>query len=138
MCAISCCSLLGIKPEDSCSILEEFLGTKRRLEVLGKTNNITVIDDFAHNPDKVAASMSALKSYQGRLIIMFQPHGFSPMRLMGKEIMDSFVEYMSSEDILLLPEIFFAGGTVKKDISSLDLVHYALRHNINAQTTALF
>lgn len=132
MCAIACCSLLGIKPEDSCSILEEFLGTKRRLEVLGKTNNITVIDDFAHNPDKVAASMSALKSYQGRLIIMFQPHGFSPMRLMGKEIMDSFVEYMSSEDILLLPEIFFAGGTVKKDISSLDLVHYALRHNINA------
>ena len=132
MCAIACCSLLGIKPEDSCSILEEFLGTKRRLEVLGKTNNITVIDDFAHNPDKVAASMSALKSYQGRLIIMFQPHGFSPMRLMGKEIMDSFVEYMSSEDILLLPEIFFAGGTVKKDISSLDLVHYALRHNANA------
>lgn len=132
MCAIACCSLLGIKPEDSCHILEGFLGTKRRLEVLGKTNNITVIDDFAHNPDKVAASMSALKSYQGRLIIMFQPHGFSPMRLMGKEIMDSFVEYMSPNDVLLLPEIFFAGGTVKKDISSLDLVHYALRHNANA------
>ena len=133
MCAVACCSLLDIAPEDSCRILEGFLGTKRRLEVLGKTNNITVIDDFAHNPDKVAASMSALKSYQGRLIIMFQPHGFSPMRLMGKEIMDSFVEYMSPDDILLLPEIFFAGGTVKKDISSLDLVHYALRHNANAK-----
>lgn len=133
MCAVACCSLLGIKPEDSCKILEDFLGTKRRLEVLGKTNDITVIDDFAHNPDKVAASMSALKSYKGRLILMFQPHGFSPMRLMGKEIMDSFIEAMSEDDILLLPEIFFAGGTVKKDISSLDLVNYAKRHNVNAR-----
>ncbi len=133
MCAVACCSLLGIKPEDACKILEDFLGTKRRLEVLGKTNDITVIDDFAHNPDKVAASMSALKSYKGRLILMFQPHGFAPMRLMGKEIMDSFIEYMSEDDILLLPEIFFAGGTVKKDISSLDLVNYAKRHNANAR-----
>jgi len=133
LCAVACCSLLDIKPEDACKILEGFLGTKRRLEVLGKSNNITVIDDFAHNPDKVAGSMSALKSYTGRLIIMFQPHGFSPMRLMGKEIIDSFVEYMSKEDILLLPEIFFAGGTVKRDISSLDLVNYAKRHNIDAR-----
>ena len=133
MCAVACCSLLGVSPHDACRILEDFLGTKRRLEVLGVTNNITVIDDFAHNPDKVAASMSALKSYAGRLIIMFQPHGFSPMRLMGKEIMDSFVEYMSSNDILMLPEIFFAGGTVKRDISSLDLVNYAKRHNCDAR-----
>lgn len=133
MCAVACCSLLGIQPEQSCQILEKFLGTKRRLEVLGTTNNITVIDDFAHNPDKVGASMSALKSYKGRLIIMFQPHGFSPMRLMGKEIMDSFIEYMSDDDVLMLPEIFFAGGTVKRDISSLDLVNYAKRHNKDAR-----
>jgi UDP-N-acetylmuramate--alanine ligase len=132
MCAVACCSLLGIEAEESCFILEKFLGTKRRLEVLGTANNITVIDDFAHNPDKVAASMSALKSYHGRLIIMFQPHGFSPMRLMGKEIMDSFIDYMSNDDILMLPEIFFAGGTVKRDISSKDLVNYAKRHNRNA------
>ena len=126
MCAIACCSLLGIAPEEACSILEEFLGTKRRLEILGQTNNITVIDDFAHNPDKVNASMSALKSYNGRLIIMFQPHGFSPMRLMGKEIIESFAKHMDKEDILLIPEIFFAGGTVKRDISSLDLVNHAI------------
>lgn len=133
MCAVACCSMLGIDAHLACRILESFLGTKRRLEILGSTKNITVIDDFAHNPDKVAGSMSALKSYPGRLIIMFQPHGFSPMRLMGKEIMDSFISYMSAEDILLLPEIFFAGGTVKRDISSLDLVNYAKRHNADAR-----
>ena len=134
LCAIACCSLLGIAPEDSCKILETFLGTKRRLEVLGSKNSITVIDDFAHNPDKVKASMSALKSYKGRLIIMFQPHGFAPMRMMGKEIIEAFCSYMSQEDILLIPEIFFAGGTVKRDISSLDLV----KHATSLQKTSLY
>lgn len=133
MCAVACCSLLGIDAHTSCKILESFLGTKRRLEVLGQTNNITVIDDFAHNPDKVNASMSALKSYKGRLILMFQPHGFSPMRLMGKEIIASFNRHMDNQDILLIPEIFFAGGTVKRDISSLDLVNHAISLGSNAK-----
>ena len=76
--------------------------------------------------------MSALKSYSGRVIVMFQPHGFSPMRLMGKEIMESFAKHMDKEDILLVPEIFFAGGTVKRDISSKDLVEYAQSKGVNA------
>ena len=69
--------------------------------------------------------MSALKSYDGRLLVMFQPHGFAPMRLMGKEIISSFVQKMSDNDILLIPEIFFSGGTAVKDISSNDLVNHA-------------
>lgn len=132
LCAVACCSLLGIKPEEACKILETFLGTKRRLEVLGQTKEITVIDDFAHNPDKVNASVAALRNYDGRLIIMFQPHGFSPMRMMGKEIMESFAKHLTKEDILLIPEIFFAGGTVKRDISSKDLVNYAKTLGVNA------
>ena len=133
MCAVACCSLVGVKPDDACKILEDFLGTKRRLEVLGKTNNITVIDDFGHNPDKVKASMSALRKYDGRLVIMFQPHGFAPMRLMGRDIMHSYAQYMKEDDILLIPEIFFAGGSVTKDISSLDLVEYAKNLGVNAK-----
>ena len=105
--------------------LEGFLGTHRRLEVIGTRNGITVIDDFAHNPDKVLASMSALRSYPGRLLVMFQPHGFSPMRLMGRQIIESFAQTMTDEDILLMPEIYFAGGTVTRDISSNDLIKYA-------------
>lgn len=122
--AVATCSMLGVEPHQACTILQTFAGAKRRLEVLGQSSNITVIDDFAHNPDKVAASMSALKSYQGRLLLMFQPHGFAPMRLMGRQIMDSFARYMDNDDILLMPEIYFSGGTVNRDISSQDLVDY--------------
>jgi len=126
MAAVAACSLMGIAPHQSCEILQNFTGTKRRLDVLGNTKGITVIDDFAHNPDKVLASMSALKSYSGRLIIMFQPHGFAPMRLMGRQIIESFVSQMSDNDILLMPEIYFSGGSVTKDISSANLVEYAV------------
>lgn len=122
MAAIATCSLLGIDKFDAAKALEGFLGTKRRLEVIGTKKGITVIDDFGHNPDKVKASMSALKDYKGRVIVMFQPHGFSPMRMMGKDIAVNFAQAMGDEDMLLMPEIFFAGGTVTRDVSSKDLI----------------
>lgn len=131
-CTIAAGKLLGINPDLIAKTLEQFLGTKRRLDVIGTKNAITVIDDFAHNPDKVGASMSALRDYDGRLLIMFQPHGFSPMRMMGKEIMESFAKYMQKSDILFIPEIFYAGGSVTRDISSNDLVNYAKTLGVNA------
>lgn len=124
--AIATCMLLGIDKFDAAKALEGFLGTQRRLEVIGIQKEIIVIDDFAHNPDKVRASMEALRSYPGRLLVMFQPHGFNPMRLMGREIIESFSNIMTENDELLMPEIFFAGGTVKRDISSKDLIDYAV------------
>ena len=115
---------MGMDKHSAAEILQNFHGTKRRLEVIGQKNNITVIDDFAHNPDKVKASVSALRSYDGRLIIMFQPHGFAPMRTMGKDIMAEFARNLNDDDILIMPEIFFVGGTVAKDISSQDLINH--------------
>ena len=123
--AIAACVEFGVDRFTAAEILQNFSGTKRRLEVIGVKNGITVIDDFAHNPDKVKASISALRQYSGRLIVMFQPHGFGPMRSLGKEIMAEFVQGLNAEDILLMPEIFFVGGTVTKDISSADLITHA-------------
>jgi UDP-N-acetylmuramate--alanine ligase len=123
--AIATCSLMGVDKIKAAEILQDFSGTKRRLEVIGQKNDITVIDDFAHNPDKIKASVSALRQYSGRLIIMFQPHGFAPMRSLGKQMTDEFVARLLPEDILIMPEIFFAGGTVTKDISAADYIAYA-------------
>lgn len=123
--AIAACEQMGVDKYLAAEILQNFHGTKRRLEVIGRKNNISVIDDFAHNPDKVKASVSALRQYKGRLIIMFQPHGFGPMRSLGKEIISEFVHNLNDDDILIMPEIFFVGGTVNKDISSADLIEYA-------------
>jgi len=134
--AIAACCELGVAPKQAAEILQGFHGTRRRLEVIGSKNDITVIDDFAHNPDKVKASVSALRQYDGRLIIMFQPHGFGPMRSLGKEIMQEFVSNMAQDDILVMPEIFFVGGTVTRDISSADLINYT--HTLGKQNSYYF
>lgn len=130
--AILATSILGVDMFEAAEILQNFSGTRRRLDVVAQKNGITFIDDFAHNPDKVNASMSALEEYDGRIIVMFQPHGFSPMRMMGKQIIESFSKTFKKEDILFMPEIFYTGGSVNKDISSKDLIDYAKSLGVNA------
>lgn len=131
--AIAICNMMGIDKFDVAKALEGFLGTQRRLEVIGTRKDITLIDDFAHNPDKVLASVTALKDYQGRLIVMFQPHGFAPMKMTGKDIIKSFAAKLEKEDILIMPDIYFVGGTADKSISSKDLIEQALSLGVNAQ-----
>ena len=130
--AILTTSLLGIDVFEAADVLQNFSGTKRRLDMIGVKNNITVIDDFAHNPDKIKASLSALREYDGRLLVMFQPHGFAPMRMMGKQIIENISKILNKDDVLFMPEIFYAGGSVKKDISPKDLTDYAKTLGLNA------
>lgn len=119
--ALGAALLAGIGLAQAAEALKSFSGVKRRLEVLGSAAGITVIDDFAHNPDKISAALATLKQAPGRLLILFQPHGFEPMRLMGAEIARVFAQGLEENDVLLVPEILYKGGTVKKDISAEDL-----------------
>ncbi len=72
--------------------LSGFSGIKRRLELVGTANGVTVIDDFAHNPDKIAATLETLHAFPGRLLVMFQPHGFGPLTLMKNELIACFAD----------------------------------------------
>lgn len=120
--AIAAARMSGVSLKDAAHALESYRGVKRRLEVLGRAGGVTVIDDFGHNPDKVAASVAALRQAPGRLIIFFQPHGFEPMRLMGDGIMQAFAEGLNKDDVVILSDILYKGGTVNRSISSADLV----------------
>jgi UDP-N-acetylmuramate-alanine ligase len=88
----------------------------------GTMRRIRVIDDFAHNPDKIAATLRAAALLDSRLVVVFQPHGFGPTRFLREELVDSLAAGTSDRDVIFLPEIFYAGGTTTRDISSRDLV----------------
>jgi UDP-N-acetylmuramate--alanine ligase len=75
---------------------------------------VTVIDDFAHNPDKIDATLATLRAQPGRLLIMFQPHGYGPLTKMGDELAESIAEGMAAEDRLYLPDPVYHGGTVDR------------------------
>jgi len=119
--AMAACIAVGVDPEQAAEALGTFSGVKRRMELVGKANEITVIDDFAHNPDKITATLSTLHEFPGRLLVMFQPHGFGPLRLMRGQFIDCFAENLGEEDVLLMPEPVYYGGTTDKSVSSDDI-----------------
>ena len=120
--AVAACGVLGVSTAASAEALAGFLGIKRRLQVVGRAGEVVVIDDFAHNPDKIAASLETLKAFPGRLLVMFQPHGFGPTRFLKEGLISAFSEGLEEADLLVMPEIYYAGGTAVKDISARDLV----------------
>jgi UDP-N-acetylmuramate--alanine ligase len=101
--------------------LETFQGIRRRLEVVGTANGVTVIDDFAHNPDKIAATLKTLHAFDGRLLILFQPHGFGPLKLMKSEFIEGFAGLMRPDDVLVMPEPVYYGGTTDRSVGSEDI-----------------
>ncbi|OPZ78684.1 MAG: UDP-N-acetylmuramate--L-alanine ligase [Alphaproteobacteria bacterium ADurb.Bin438] len=120
--AVAVLNINGYELESIANALRSFKGIKRRMEFIGSFNEIDVIDDFAHNPDKIANAINSVKPYcEGRLITIFQPHGFAPTRLMKDGYIESFVSTLSKNDIVIMPEIYYAGGQVVRDISAKDL-----------------
>ncbi len=119
--ALGAVRALGVPLSDAVAALKTFTGIRRRMEVVGTANDITVIDDFAHNPDKIAATLKTLHAFPGRLLILFQPHGFGPLKLMKSEFINGFVGLMRPDDILLMPEPVYYGGTTDRSVGSEDI-----------------
>ena len=112
--AIAAARVLGVRTEDAVNALARFEGLRRRLETVGEAGGVTVIDDFAHNPDKIDATLATLRAQPGRLLIMFQPHGYGPLTKMGEELAESFAKGMAPDDRLYLPDPVYHGGTVER------------------------
>ncbi|MCZ6654000.1 MAG: Mur ligase family protein, partial [Planctomycetota bacterium] len=112
----------GVTLKEAALALDGFSGLRRRLEFLGAAKGVTVIDDFAHNPDKICATLTTLHTFPGRLLVMFQPHGFGPLRLMKEAIIDCFARCLHDDDVLVMPDPVYFGGTVERTVTSQDIV----------------
>jgi UDP-N-acetylmuramate--alanine ligase len=112
--ALAAARALAVPLGEAVAALGRFEGLRRRLETVGSAAGVTVIDDFAHNPDKIDATLATLRAQPGRLLIMFQPHGFGPLAKMGDELAHSFAAGMDAMDILYLPDPAYYGGTVER------------------------
>lgn len=130
--AIAASVAAGVSVDDACNALASFTGIRRRFDIAGTANGMTVIDDFAHNPDKIAATLATLHHFPGRLIVMFQPHGYGPLRLMGTDLIDAFAQHLHQQDVLIMPEPAYYGGTTTREVSSQDIVRGVCALNRNA------
>ena len=107
---------LGIAP----GVVEQrparFPGVARRFEVVGVAGGIRVVDDYAHNGEKLRAAITTAQAGAPRVVAVFQPHGFGPARFLRAELRELLPRVLRPQDRFAYLEIFYAGGTVTKDV----------------------
>jgi UDP-N-acetylmuramate--alanine ligase len=130
--AVAASSAVGIKIEDASRSLKTYVGIYRRTQLVGEKNGVTMIDDFAHNPSEVAAAIKTCQLIGKRVFAWFQPHGYGPLRFMHEELAEKSVETLRSSDYLLMSEVYYAGGTVNKDITSEVVINAVKARGKNA------
>lgn len=117
--AFAVCKQVGVKKEEIIKALSSFKGIYRRTQLVGEKENAKqyVIDDFAHNPSEVAAAIAACQLISPRVIAYFQPHGFGPLRFMHAELSQEVAKVLRPNDYFLIGDVYYAGGTVDRNIS---------------------
>jgi UDP-N-acetylmuramate--alanine ligase len=117
---IALCDQLRLDMTQVMRALAAFAGTQRRFEVKGETHGVTVIDDYAHHPIKIRATLSAAREqFAGHKIwAVFQPHTFSRTRA----LLDEFAQSFADADEVIVTDIYPARETETLDVSSAQLV----------------
>ncbi len=106
--AVAC----GCDPEEALLAIRTYPGVERRLE--RKTipgAGLQVFDDYAHNPEKIAAALEAVQPANGKLVALWRPHGFAPLQHNFEAFADAFAQVLRSEDEAWILPVFYAGGT---------------------------
>ena len=117
--AYACCHNLGVEPEIISETLHSFRGTQRRFDIVGTTaGGVKIVDDYAHHPTEIKATLSASKNVpHNRLWTIFQPHTYT--RTLA--LFDDFAEAFEKTDVLILAEIYAAREKNIYKISSAQL-----------------
>ena len=120
--SIAVVSLLNVSLETCAVALLQYEGIYRRHQIIGEKNGVILIDDYAHNPAKCAASIAACQPVAPKVIAWFQPHGYKPTRFLRDDFVQEIAAVLRPEDEIWMSEIFYAGGSAVKDISANDLI----------------
>ncbi len=102
--ALAACVEVGVDAAEAAILLGDFLGAERRFEVKGEDRGITVVDDYAHHPTEIAATLQAARQRypDKRLVVVFQPHTYTRTR----DFLDDFVTSLSAADLVFVTEIY--------------------------------
>jgi UDP-N-acetylmuramate--alanine ligase len=128
--ALCVCESQGCSLKDMTGPMREFRGVMRRFSILPTPKGVTVIDDYAHNPEKITAAILTARDFGARLFAVFQPQGFGPTRFLKDELVETFARFIRHTDEIYFLPIYYAGGTVKKDISSEDLSNLIAKRGV--------
>lgn len=125
MAAIAVGRIAGLSFAQTAGVLKDFRGVHRRFELLGNVRGINVVDDYAHHPTEVKATLRAAKQTKAnRVIGVFQPHRFTRTKFLYKEFGESFCD----ADVIVISEIYGAGETPIEGVTA-ELIVNAIKDN---------
>lgn len=133
--AAAVCAELGISLDQVKQGLKHFTGTNRRFEKKGELGGVTIIDDYAHHPQEIRATLSTAQHYpHKKLWVVFQPHTYTRT----KAFLDEFADALSLADEVILAEIYAARETDNLGISSADIVERIEKKGVKAHYITSF
>ncbi len=133
--AAAVCAELGISLDQVKKGLKHFTGTNRRFEKKGELGGVTIIDDYAHHPQEIRATLNTAKHYpHKKLWVVFQPHTYTRT----KAFLDEFADALSLADEVVLAEIYAARETDNLGISSADIVDRIEKKGVKAHYITSF
>lgn len=123
--AIACCFILGVPVDRIKTGLNRFRGTHRRFDIIGKTKDITIVDDYAHHPTEVKATLGAASKYpHNKIWCIFQPHTYTRTKALLKDFGSSF----DMADKVIVTDIYAAREKDTGEIHSRDLAKEISQH----------
>ena len=113
----------GVSPEVAAEALGRFTGTGRRFEHKGEARGVIVVDDYAHHPTEIAATLAAARRHypDRRLVVAFQPHTYSRT----KAFLPDFARALAGADLVVVTEIYASRETDTLGVSGADIVDMA-------------
>lgn len=121
---------LGLSAQEAASALAEFAGVKRRFDLVGEAEGITVVDDYAHHPTEIAATIDAAsKLGYSRVCVLFQPHRYSRAPLFTEVLHDEFGAAFDKADTLTFMDVYPAGEAPIPGINGKTFLNVVLDHD---------
>lgn len=120
---------LGFSVEQAASHLAEFSGVRRRFEIVGETDGIAIVDDYAHHPTEIAATIAAARKLDfDRVHVLFQPHRYSRAHLFTEILKDDFGKAFDLADTVTFMDVYPAGEMPLPGISGKTFMQVILDH----------
>jgi len=134
--AVRLAAALGIPAATLAAGLASFPGVERRMQRIGRCGDAAVLDDYAHNPEKLAAAWATLAAGFDRIVAVWRPHGYAPLRKMMDDLEAVFARSVRPADRLLILPVYDMGGTTDRAVGSDALVARLIARGVPARAVA--
>ena len=127
---------LGFPAQKVADALADFAGVKRRFDLVGKETGITVVDDYAHHPTEINATITAASQLgYNRVVVLFQPHRYSRAPLFTDVLHDEFGSAFDAADAIVFMDVYPAGEAPVPGVSGKTFLNVVLEHEGHPQAS---